>query len=155
ARLGWDPAEDTYQAACALARCAAVTASATSLPEAERNTRAQSYAARALALLRQAVAHGYRDVAQLKPDKDLGALRPRSDFQQLVRELEERASPGARCGWFKAWSLPPPRAGRLSELPDKTHTDPKRKRGKSKPRLRFGSVFPTLQGDCLPAWAWG
>src|SRR5262249_28966489 len=39
ARLGWDPAEDTYQAACALARCAAVTASATALPEAERNAR--------------------------------------------------------------------------------------------------------------------
>src|SRR5439155_14253067 len=32
--------------------------------------------------------------------------------------------------------------GKCQELADKTQTNPKRERGQSKPRLRFGLVFP-------------
>jgi eukaryotic-like serine/threonine-protein kinase len=47
------------------------------------------YAARAVALLRQAIAKGYKNIEQLKKDEDLKALRPREDFQKLLQEVEK------------------------------------------------------------------
>src|SRR5262249_23290021 len=41
----------------------------------------------AMAELRQAVTGGFRNVALMKTDTDLDALRSRPDFQQLVKEL--------------------------------------------------------------------
>ncbi len=52
---------------------------------------AESYAGRAVRLLRQALAKGYKDPARLKTDSDLDALRSRADFQDLVRSLPEKA----------------------------------------------------------------
>jgi len=49
------------------------------------------HAARAIELLRRAVAAGYTDVAQLKRDKNLDALRNRDDWPKLVAGLEARA----------------------------------------------------------------
>jgi serine/threonine-protein kinase len=46
------------------------------------------YAARAVELLRQAVARGYKDVEHLKKDPDLDPLRGREDFKQLLAELQ-------------------------------------------------------------------
>jgi serine/threonine protein kinase/tetratricopeptide (TPR) repeat protein len=46
------------------------------------------YAARAVELLRQAVATGFKDAARLKTDRDLKDLRDRPDFNILVAELE-------------------------------------------------------------------
>jgi hypothetical protein len=46
------------------------------------------YAARALELLREAVAQGYKDVAHIKKDKDLDPLRDRDDFKKLMAQLE-------------------------------------------------------------------
>jgi serine/threonine protein kinase/WD40 repeat protein len=48
---------------------------------------AERYAARAVALLRQAVKAGYKDEQQLRKDPDLDALRRREDFLQLQRDL--------------------------------------------------------------------
>jgi serine/threonine protein kinase len=48
------------------------------------------YAARAVELLRQAVAQRYKDAARLKKDQDLDALRDREDFRRLVAELEAK-----------------------------------------------------------------
>jgi serine/threonine protein kinase/Tfp pilus assembly protein PilF len=45
-------------------------------------------AKRAIALLRQAVAKGYKDVEHMKMDEDLKALRLRDDFKKLLAELE-------------------------------------------------------------------
>jgi serine/threonine-protein kinase len=45
-------------------------------------------AKRAVALLQQAVAKGYKDAEQMKKDDDLKALRERDDFKKLVAELE-------------------------------------------------------------------
>jgi tetratricopeptide (TPR) repeat protein len=61
------------------------------------STLAQRYASRAVTLLRQAVQKGYRDVANVKKDVNLDSLRQRADFQQLVQELERKATQPARC----------------------------------------------------------
>jgi hypothetical protein len=45
---------------------------------------------RAMAWLTQAVAAGFEDVAQIKKDKYLDALRDREDLKMLIRELEDR-----------------------------------------------------------------
>ena len=41
-----------------------------------------------MAWLQKAVAAGFKDVADLKQDKDLEALRDRTDFRKLVSDLE-------------------------------------------------------------------
>ncbi len=51
------------------------------------------YAARAVELLRRAIERGYQNVARLKRDPDLDALRPRADFQKLLSELEKPSAP--------------------------------------------------------------
>jgi serine/threonine-protein kinase len=55
----------------------------------ENPTLQDRYAARAVTLLRQAVAKGYKDSEKLKKDEDLKALRQREDFQKLLQELEK------------------------------------------------------------------
>jgi tetratricopeptide (TPR) repeat protein len=46
----------------------------------------EQYAARAVALLRQAIAAGYTDAAGMKKDRDLDALRDRADFRAVLAE---------------------------------------------------------------------
>ena len=41
-----------------------------------------------MAWLKQAVASGFSDIAHMKKDKDLDALRSRADFKKLLAELE-------------------------------------------------------------------
>ncbi len=50
----------------------------------------RGYHAESLALLRQAVAHGYRDVTRLQQDTALEPLRSEEGFRELVRELEKQ-----------------------------------------------------------------
>jgi hypothetical protein len=45
-------------------------------------------AKRAITLLQQAVAKGFKDADHMKKDDDLKALRERDDFKKLVMELE-------------------------------------------------------------------
>ena len=40
--------------------------------------------------LKQAVAAGFKDAAQMKKDKDLDAFRDREDFKKLLAELEKK-----------------------------------------------------------------
>ena len=49
------------------------------------------YAARAVELLRQAVAKGYKEAAHMKKDKDLDALRDREDFQEAHGRVGDEA----------------------------------------------------------------
>jgi tetratricopeptide (TPR) repeat protein len=51
---------------------------------------AAAEADRAMALLHKAVAAGFRDVALLKRDNDLDALRGRKDFKKLIADLEAK-----------------------------------------------------------------
>jgi serine/threonine protein kinase/Tfp pilus assembly protein PilF len=53
----------------------------------------EAYAARAMALLKDAVTKGYQDVADLKQDPNLERLRARADFQKLVADLEAKQKP--------------------------------------------------------------
>jgi hypothetical protein len=49
---------------------------------------AERYASRAVELLRQAVAKGYKDVAHMKKDADLDGLRGREDFKKLEESFQ-------------------------------------------------------------------
>jgi serine/threonine protein kinase len=51
-------------------------------------TAAEDYAARAVALLRQAFARGFHDPRALRADDSFDALRERTDFQQLLADLK-------------------------------------------------------------------
>ena len=85
---------DAYNAACALAQCVPVVEKHTKLPENKRQELARSYADRALAMLGQAVAKGYKDAAHMKKDTDLDPLRSHPEFQELLKELDAKTKPG-------------------------------------------------------------
>jgi serine/threonine protein kinase/tetratricopeptide (TPR) repeat protein len=95
ARLDVDPANDAYDAACALSLGVHLAARDAALPEAKRRELAQAYAERALVLLREAVKHGYNDATHMRKDNDLDSLRARADFQVLVMDLELPVDPFA------------------------------------------------------------
>jgi len=87
-------ADSLYQAACFRAVTAAVTR-ATDKSQAAAS-QADAEVERALAWLKQAVAAGYKDVAHMKEDQDLGALRERTDFRRLLAELEATVQSGSK-----------------------------------------------------------
>jgi hypothetical protein len=89
ARLGWDPAEDTFAAACALAQCIPVLEKDAQLPPAQRQELIQSYTEQALARLRQAIRNGYKDVAHLDKVPELQPLRSHGGFQQLLTDITQ------------------------------------------------------------------
>jgi hypothetical protein len=91
ARLGYDPAHDTYHAANYLSLCATLADKDAQLDEAKRKELAQSYADRALALLQKAVERGYKDADHIKRNADLEPLRSREEFKTLLAELEKKA----------------------------------------------------------------
>jgi tetratricopeptide (TPR) repeat protein len=83
-----------YNAASVHALAAAVVLQDDKLQQAEREQRAEEYAARAVGLLTQARAVGYFNdpagMAILKGDQHLDPLRSRADFQNLLSELAAR-----------------------------------------------------------------
>lgn len=74
--------EILYDLACACAVAAGAVK--------DDNKLQDQYAARAVELLRQAVAKGFKDNEHLKSDDDLKALRQRPDYQQLAKDLEAK-----------------------------------------------------------------
>jgi len=87
ATLGWDPAEDPYAAARALAQSVRVLEKEKAMPQL-----VGTYVDQALAMLRQAISNGYKDAARMGKDKDLGSLRSQPEFQKLLKELEEKGA---------------------------------------------------------------
>lgn len=81
---------DVYNAASYLARCVPLAEQDGQLSDDRRRELSQDYAARAVATLRQAVQGGYRNIANLKKDKDLAPLRSRDDFKKLLLDLEKK-----------------------------------------------------------------
>jgi serine/threonine protein kinase len=75
-------ADTLYNAACAY-----------SLASAAAPEQKDSYTRRALELLRQSVAKGYKDVKKIKQDEDLNNLRGRDDFRKLVAEIDKPSPP--------------------------------------------------------------
>jgi tetratricopeptide (TPR) repeat protein len=96
ARLGFDPAIDLYDAACALALCVPYAARDEKLSEAGRTALVEDYAARAVRRLREAAANGYRDAANVLKDTDLDPIRGRADFAAFLGDLAEADPPAAK-----------------------------------------------------------
>ena len=88
--LGWDPAGDAYDAACALAHCIPIVTDAPKQELDSKDKRAAFYGDEAMNMLRDAVLKGFKNAAHLKKDTDLASLRDREDFKKLVAELEAR-----------------------------------------------------------------
>jgi len=65
-------------------------------PSPEQRAERRSYGDRAMDALRQAVDAGFRDVARIRQDADLGPLRARDDFQALVAGLAFPLDPFAQ-----------------------------------------------------------
>jgi eukaryotic-like serine/threonine-protein kinase len=73
-----------FWAACVYAMCAEAVPAG--------GLQAERYAARAVALLRQARDDGFKDVERLKTEVKLKPLQSRDDFRHLLRELEQQGS---------------------------------------------------------------
>jgi hypothetical protein len=52
------------------------------------NRPADDEADRAMVLLKQAIAAGFKNAAHMKEDKDLDALRSREDFKKMMATME-------------------------------------------------------------------
>jgi tetratricopeptide (TPR) repeat protein len=76
------PADALYDAACVYALASAVAK--------DSRIQSETLASRSFALLRRAIAAGYKDVANMKADSDLTSLRSREEFKALLREMEAR-----------------------------------------------------------------
>jgi hypothetical protein len=86
---------DDYLAAAALAQAIAVVEKDDKLPEAKRLAQVRAYGDRAVEMLRQAIANGYRDALRLEKDTDLDPLRSRRDFKELLEKLHTGKGKGA------------------------------------------------------------
>jgi serine/threonine protein kinase/tetratricopeptide (TPR) repeat protein len=87
-------ADSFYRAACFRSVTATVIRALDQAPAGGKEADAQ--ANQAMAWLQKAVAAGYKDVANMKKDKDLDALRERADFKKLLADLEAKANPMAK-----------------------------------------------------------
>ena len=85
-----DAAGKAYDAACLRAVCASAILEDPKTPTADAARLAREQADLAMAWLHKAVAAGYSDVAHMKRDKDLDALREREDFKKLISELQAK-----------------------------------------------------------------
>ena len=83
---------DEYNRACVFALAAAAAAKDETLPPAERSSRAERFAAEAVARLRRSAGLGYFEpadrVQHLKQDPDLQSLRGRAYYREFVESLE-------------------------------------------------------------------
>ena len=77
-------------AACMLAQCVPIVEKDDKLDCGKTTGRNAFYADQAMAMLRDAVAKGYKDADHMKKDKDLDPLREREDFKKVVAELEAK-----------------------------------------------------------------
>jgi serine/threonine-protein kinase len=81
-------AADSELAAKFLGRCVTLAEQDSALADDQRQTLARSYADQAIEHLQEAVRRGFKNVAALKTSAELAPLRDRSEFQQLIKELE-------------------------------------------------------------------
>jgi serine/threonine protein kinase len=88
AQFSYEPVEDAYRAAGWTARCMPLAHKDAALSEGRRTELAQGYAQQALALLRQAVTHGFVDVSRMQKDPDLEALRSTKEYRKVLGDLE-------------------------------------------------------------------
>lgn len=90
-RLFPSVSQEYYGSAGFLARCIPLAENDLKFPEPERQTLAQSYGERAVALLKEAIKKGYKDAKQLDDEMAFAPLRTRDDFKRLLNSLKRNA----------------------------------------------------------------
>jgi serine/threonine protein kinase len=85
--LDWDPPSSAYDAACQLSLCILVFQKDDQTSKEERDKQVQFYGDEAMKMLSDAIAKGYKDVANMRQDTDLDSLRPREDFKRLMSQI--------------------------------------------------------------------
>src|SRR5262249_39249492 len=88
--------QECVRAAEFQARCMPLVEKDARLTEEHRRTLVQRYADQAMAWLREAVAKGCKDAVQLTKPRAFDPLRPRADFQQLLKGLTGRQTGSER-----------------------------------------------------------
>ena len=83
----------TYDLACGLALYSEFVGRDQSGPDKDSNNNSQRYSDKAMAVLRQAVDRGWKEADWTERDPELGSLRARPDFQELIKTL--RRKPGS------------------------------------------------------------
>jgi hypothetical protein len=86
--LGWYPAGDAYNAACALALCIPIVEKQE--PAVQAKAAMQFYANEAMKMLKSAIAKGWKNAGHMKKDTDLDPLRQHEDFKKLIADLEDK-----------------------------------------------------------------
>ena len=76
------------QAAFTLAACVSIARDDEDLTAGERSEVAESYAQRALDLLRRAAERGFADAEALRADRDFDPIRGRPEFAEILRRIE-------------------------------------------------------------------
>jgi tetratricopeptide (TPR) repeat protein len=91
-KLWPDEPDEVYDVACELARCGAAVAAgkADAVLTASQRAERRHFCDEAVRVLGQAVALGLKGAASVRRDPDLAILRPRDDFQELVRGLASK-----------------------------------------------------------------
>jgi hypothetical protein len=84
---------DEWETACLLGRCIQLVRVDGTLPLPRREAVEQKYADQAIDHLRRAIRKGFRDEQRLKWDPALALLRPREDFQALLRAARRQKKP--------------------------------------------------------------
>ena len=122
-RLATDELQEYLRAAAFLARCVALSAQDTKLPEARRQALGQTYARRGVEVLRRAYDRELLLDAHDLLRHDFDPLREREDFQQLQDDLKSRAE--IRTGGLLVRGLR--LAARSSAVPAADRPFPRRK----------------------------
>src|SRR5262249_20360192 len=93
-----------YEQAAFHALCADLAARISTRPAEEDLDRGRRHAEQAVVALREAVAGGFRNVAVLESDPDLGAIRSRDDFQTVLRGLKEKTRGAVAAQDDQTWA---------------------------------------------------
>ena len=85
-----------YDLACTLALCGEMAAALPASDDDGGPESAGRYAERAVAVLRQAIAAGWKDVDWMERDPELRSLRDRDDFREVIRSLRQSTAPSPK-----------------------------------------------------------
>jgi tetratricopeptide (TPR) repeat protein len=88
-RLYHDQPQELYRIACELVQTVRVAGQGKAEPSAEEQAQRRHCADLAVETLREALAHGYRDLDRLRSDPALAELRDRDDFQGLLAGAQD------------------------------------------------------------------
>jgi len=92
-RIAGEDSLFTYDLACGLALYSEFVGRDQTGPEKDSNNNSQHYSDKAMVVLRQAVDRGWKEADWTERDPELGSLRARPDFQELIKTL--RRKPGS------------------------------------------------------------